>query len=67
MSRIAVLVRQFWNDEHGVTAMEYALLGGLIAVVIVAAVGKVGSNLNVLYTDVATQLSNALSSIISNK
>jgi len=40
-------------DESGVTAIEYALIGALIAVAIAAAVVTVGSNLNTLFTSVA--------------
>lgn len=51
----------FLSEEHGVTAIEYALLGALIAVVIVVAVASVGTNLNALYEDVAGKVSNAIS------
>jgi pilus assembly protein Flp/PilA len=43
----------FWSDDSGVTAIEYALIGALIAVVIAAAVSTVGSRLNTLFTSVA--------------
>lgn len=39
--------------QRGVTAIEYALLGALIAVVIVGAVASTGASLLTLYTDVA--------------
>ena len=50
----------FLNDESGVTAIEYALLGALIAVVIVGAVGATGTSLLGLYTSVAAKISAAL-------
>ena len=43
----------FCADESGVTAIEYALIGALIAVVIAGAVVTVGSSLNNLFTSVA--------------
>lgn len=41
--------------------MEYALIGGLIAVVIVAAVSLVGTNLNGLYDKVQSSVGSAIS------
>jgi pilus assembly protein Flp/PilA len=37
------LIQQFMRDERATTAIEYALIGALIAVVIVGAVRSVGS------------------------
>ena len=36
---------RFASDETGVTAIEYGLIAGLIAVVIISAVTLVGTNL----------------------
>ena len=44
------------NDESAVTAIEYALLASLIAVVIALTVGTVGTQLNSLYTYVKDQV-----------
>jgi pilus assembly protein Flp/PilA len=44
------------RDESGATAIEYGLIAALIAVVIIAVLGTVGSNLNVKFTSVATGL-----------
>jgi pilus assembly protein Flp/PilA len=43
----------FLRDETAVTAIEYALLGALIAVVIVVSVTQLGSGLLALYDRVA--------------
>jgi len=53
MKRLHQLVISFCTDESGVTAIEYALIGALIAVVIAGAVVTVGSSLNTLFTSVA--------------
>ncbi len=53
MKRLHERAISFCADESGVTAIEYALIGALIAVVIAAAVVTVGSNLNTLFTSVA--------------
>jgi pilus assembly protein Flp/PilA len=39
------IVRRFLRDEGGSTAIEYALIGSLIAVVIIIGVSAVGSTL----------------------
>ena len=53
MKRLHQLAISFCADESGVTAMEYAMVGVLIAVVIAIAVISVGSTLNTLFTSVA--------------
>ena len=40
------LFLRFARDESGVTAIEYGLIAGLIAVVIIVAVTNVGTSLN---------------------
>lgn len=40
---------RLYKDESAVTSIEYALMGTLIAVVIVVSVGSVGVNLSALY------------------
>ena len=37
---------RFLKDESGATAIEYGLIAALIAVVIIGALGLVGTNLN---------------------
>ncbi len=39
------MLRRFWNDERGATAIEYGLLAALLAVVIAAAVTSLGTKL----------------------
>ena len=51
----------FLRDERAVTAIEYALLGGLIAVVIVIAVSLAGSQLKSLFDTIKNQVSQATS------
>jgi len=46
------------RNQSGATAIEYALIGGLIMVVIVAAVGTVGKNLAPVFTSISTGFSN---------
>jgi pilus assembly protein Flp/PilA len=50
------LISRFVRDESGATAIEYGLIAALIAVVIVAAVSLVGTNLSTTFNTVATNL-----------
>jgi pilus assembly protein Flp/PilA len=43
-------------DRRGVTALEYGLIAGLIAVVIVTAVTLIGTNLNTTFNKIATSI-----------
>jgi pilus assembly protein Flp/PilA len=62
MQRFTKILRRFLECDDGVTAIEYALLGGLIAVVIVVAVSSVGTGTNALFAYVAGQMAAAATS-----
>ncbi len=49
-------VTRFLKDESGATAIEYGLIAALIAVVLVTAVGLVGTKLNGTFTKVSNAL-----------
>lgn len=49
-------VTRFLKDESGATAIEYGLIAAGIAVVIIAAVNTVGSNLSTTLDTVASSL-----------
>ncbi len=44
------------REERGATAVEYGLMVGLIAVVIIAAVTLLGTELKTLFTTIQTKL-----------
>ena len=48
-------------DQKGVTAVEYGLIAGLIAVAIIVAVTAVGTDLSTLFTTVGNKLTAAAS------
>jgi len=50
------LLMRFVRDDAGVTAIEYGLIAGLIAVVIITAVTTIGTNLTTKFNAVATAL-----------
>jgi len=47
---------KFWKDEEGATAIEYGLIAGLIAAVIVVSVTAVGGKVDVLFQKIATAM-----------
>ena len=59
MQRFRVLVRQFLTEEDGVTAIEYALVAALIAVVIIGGATAIGLNVNSVFQTVASTIANA--------
>jgi pilus assembly protein Flp/PilA len=56
MSHIITALRQLQKDEAGVTAIEYGLIAGLIAVGLVGILGTVGTNLLGTFTAVSGAL-----------
>ena len=53
MPAMTKLLHRFMLCRQGVTAIEYALIASLISLVIVGAVGSVGTNLSASYTHIA--------------
>ena len=47
-------IKNFFTDESGASAVEYGLLVALIAVVIITAVGTLGTNLTGKFDAAAT-------------
>jgi pilus assembly protein Flp/PilA len=50
------LLPEFFRNESGATAIEYALIAMGISIVIVAAVNGVGTSLSTKFGDVSTSL-----------
>jgi len=46
-------MKSFWQDEEGVTAIEYGLIAALIAVVIIISVTNVGTALSDIFQQIA--------------
>ncbi len=46
----------FLKDESGATAIEYGLIAGLIAVVIIAALTTLGTNVSAKFNAIASNL-----------
>lgn len=45
--------KSFWQSDQGATAIEYALIASLVAVVIVGAVFTLGGSVEALFTTTA--------------
>jgi pilus assembly protein Flp/PilA len=56
MEAIVKALFRFFNNKSGATAIEYGLIAAGIAVVILTAVGTVGTNLNGVFNSVASSL-----------
>jgi pilus assembly protein Flp/PilA len=56
MKTICVGISKFINDESGVTAIEYALIAALIAVVIIAGATSVGQAINTKFNNIALKV-----------
>lgn len=52
-------IQKFMREEDGVTAIEYGLIAALIAVVIIASVTIVGTQLKATFTSLGTKLTTA--------
>jgi len=59
MKTILGTVRRVAKSEDGVTAIEYALIAALIAVLVIGGAQVVGTNLDTIFNDVAGDLQNA--------
>lgn len=49
-------IKGFVKDERGVTAIEYAIIAGLIAVALAASVGGVVTKLQTVFTSIVGAL-----------
>ncbi|WP_454734933.1 Flp family type IVb pilin [Cupriavidus necator] len=56
MQTLTQTLKQFVRDEDGVTAIEYGLIAALIAVVIIATVKTVGTNLSGVFSFIGAEL-----------
>lgn len=54
------MLKQFCQEEDGVTAIEYGLIAALIAVVIITSVTLIGNQLNRVFDFIGKTLDNAV-------
>ena len=53
------LIARFRKNESGATAIEYALIAGLIAVVIIGGASGLGKDISKKFSDIAETVRNA--------
>lgn len=52
-SRFTARIRKFHKEDKGVTAVEYALIIGLVAIVIIGAVTLLGGSISTVFSRAA--------------
>jgi pilus assembly protein Flp/PilA len=50
------MLKKFWSDQSGATAIEYGLIAAGIALVIIVAVNGIGSQLGTKFGELNTSL-----------
>jgi pilus assembly protein Flp/PilA len=53
------LIKKFWNDEQGLELSEYAIMAGVIIVIVIAVITGMGGHINSIFTKVNNTLSAA--------
>tara|TARA_E500000331_G_C16761699_1_gene499797 strand:+ start:254 stop:472 length:219 start_codon:yes stop_codon:yes gene_type:complete len=56
MRSLTPLIKRLWKSDSGVTAIEYALIAALIAIVIVASLTLVGTDLGTMLDNFSKNL-----------
>ena len=56
LQRVAEKANVFARDDAGATMVEYGLMVALIAIVCIVAVTAIGTNLNSVFTEIASDL-----------
>ena len=51
-----VIIKRFLRENNGVTAIEYGLIAGLVAVAILAGASSLGTSLGNMFTNLGTCL-----------
>jgi pilus assembly protein Flp/PilA len=53
------IIREFLRDESGASLIEYVLIGGIISIVGIVAMGTIGGDLGFIWTKIATATTGA--------
>ncbi len=51
-----MILKNFWKNEDGATAIEYGLIAALIAVVIITGLTAVGTGMSTTFTNISSNL-----------
>lgn len=55
-----------WRDESGATAVEYGLIAGVMAAILVSVLGLFGDNLEQLFSAISEKLTDAANDVKSS-
>ena len=50
------IIKELWNDESGVTAIEYGLIAGLMSAALIVALGLFSDQLKTLFEAITVKL-----------
>ncbi len=53
------IIRELWQDESGATAIEYGLIVGIMAALLVSVLGLFGEQLKALFMAIGEKLADA--------
>lgn len=56
LTKIAKKLNRFAKDENGASAIEYAVIAALVAVILLLAFGATGVDLGAIFTDIGTSV-----------
>ena len=57
------IIKELWNDESGVTAIEYGLIAGLMAAALVTALTLFSDQLTLLFQAISDKLKTVTTNI----
>ena len=55
------ILKRFWSERSGATAIEYGLIAGLLSIAVIGGVSGTGFSVQNLYGNVANEVGNAMS------
>ena len=53
---MTALLTRLWNDDNGQDMAEYAIMLGVIAAVVLAAIALLGTNISAMFTGIAGKI-----------
>jgi len=57
------IIKKLWDDESGATAIEYGLIAGIMAALLVTVLGGFSEKLDALFTAIADKLDSVTETI----
>ena len=60
-------LEELWNDESGVTAVEYGLIAGLVGAVLIVALGAFGDRIEGVFEALTQRMDEAANEIASER